>query len=237
MPTSAAASAGASLMPSPTIATTPCARRSSLHHIRLVLRQDLGADFVGCPRARRSPRRPPRLSPVSITVAMPRRASSATASAASGLSSSPMASNASTRGAAGQLCEPGHGLSLLLERPRAAVPGSPCLRPAPASSGSTRSPAAVRRSVPRSPARRRLRGPFGSAARLRASLSRRRSPPARADARCRTARRPQAPAPSARSPSTATSATSDGLAHRQRAGLVEGDHASPRARSRAPRRP
>ena len=69
-----------------------------------------------------------RLSPVSITASMPWRVSSAIASIASGFSSSPMPSSAMTRGASGQVGEPGHGLALLLGRARVALPARSCPR-------------------------------------------------------------------------------------------------------------
>ena len=49
MPISAAASAGASLMPSPAIATTPCADAfSSRDHARFVFGQHVRVNRVGC---------------------------------------------------------------------------------------------------------------------------------------------------------------------------------------------
>ena len=68
MPISAAASAGASLMPSPTMATTSPARAQAGDRGGLVLRQDLGLDGVDAERRRRRRRRRPWLSPVSMTV-------------------------------------------------------------------------------------------------------------------------------------------------------------------------
>ena len=58
IPTSACASAGASLTPSPAIATTAPAACSSRTIARLVLRQHLGADLVDPEPPRHRPRRP-----------------------------------------------------------------------------------------------------------------------------------------------------------------------------------
>ena len=57
MPTSAWASAGASLMPSPTIATRLPSSLQLLDLLGLVLGQHLGQDAVDADLARRSPRR------------------------------------------------------------------------------------------------------------------------------------------------------------------------------------
>ena len=91
IPTSACASAGASLMPSPTIATAPpfAAAWNSLSALALSPgsssarnSSSLSSAAMACATAL--------LSPVSIALLMPRDLSRATASAAPGLSRSPM---------------------------------------------------------------------------------------------------------------------------------------------------
>ena len=90
MPRSAWASAGASLTPSPTMATLrpPCLQLGDLG--RLVAGQDLGDDACRCPAVRRSARAVAWLSPVSMTTSMPRSCSAATAAAAVGRGASAM---------------------------------------------------------------------------------------------------------------------------------------------------
>ena len=71
MPTSAAASAGASLMPSPAIATTRPSPAAACDRLAFLLRQHLGLDLVDAELAARRPRRCVRLSPVSMTMRRP----------------------------------------------------------------------------------------------------------------------------------------------------------------------
>ena len=66
-PTRAAASAGASLTPSPTIATAPASRSSACDVVELVGGQQARVDFVDAGRAARSARATGSVSPVSIT--------------------------------------------------------------------------------------------------------------------------------------------------------------------------
>ena len=82
MPTSAAASAGASLMPSPTIATRRPPRLQLRDDGRLVLGQHLGAHLVDAELRAPPPAALPRLSPVTSTVRMPCACSAAIAAAA-----------------------------------------------------------------------------------------------------------------------------------------------------------
>ena len=100
MPTSAAASAGASLMPSPTIATTwpparNCATAAALSPGSTSARTSV------MPSSRATTSALPRLSPVSITVLTPSACNPATAAWAVGLTVSPKASRPSTSSAAG----------------------------------------------------------------------------------------------------------------------------------------
>ena len=74
MPTSAAASAGASLTPSPAIATTRPSRLQLCDHRALLLGQHLGLDLGDAEPRARPPRAVVRLSPVSMTTRMPSRA-------------------------------------------------------------------------------------------------------------------------------------------------------------------
>jgi hypothetical protein len=78
MPTSAAASAGASLTPSPAMATTRPSPEA-LDDLGLVLRQHLGGHLGRCPASGRRPARWSRLSPVIMTMpdAIGQQASSA----------------------------------------------------------------------------------------------------------------------------------------------------------------
>ena len=70
MPTSAAASAGASLTPSPAIATTRPSRLQLFDHRALAVGQHLGLDLVDAELSRHR-LAVVRLSPVSMTMAMP----------------------------------------------------------------------------------------------------------------------------------------------------------------------
>ena len=98
IPRSAWARAGASLMPSPTIATVlPCAW-SAATLVRLLLRQHLGQDVLGSmPAWRAIASAVARLSPVSIQTSRPSAVSSATASRDSGLSVSATAISPAAR--------------------------------------------------------------------------------------------------------------------------------------------
>ena len=86
MPRSAAARAGASLMPSPTMATPSAASTCELGGSRpaLCVGLDVRRGRRRCRPARRSPRRCASLSPVSRTVRRPSRCSAAIAAAESG---------------------------------------------------------------------------------------------------------------------------------------------------------
>ena len=196
MPTSAAASAGASLMPSPTIATTCPLPRSALDRVRLVVRQHLGRDLVDAqPVADRAARRP-RPSPVSMTVPMPRLlAAASTAAARMPSTVSPNASRPSTRGsgavsASQETVRPAPSSSRGLAPRAAPTTPSSCIRRAlpstsrrPSTSADTPRPGSARKSVAagRREAVRRSTGAHGPRQRM-------------------FARRPAAPPPAGASP-------------------------------------
>ena len=113
MPTSARASAGASLMPSPAIATRrPCACRRAID-IRFVLRLHFGDDFVDRQSCSRRPAAVAALSPVSMTRRRPSALSAASAAGVVSLIGSPTAM------APGQLAvdaQEDHGAALRAQR-------------------------------------------------------------------------------------------------------------------------
>ena len=100
-PTSAAASAGASFTPSPTIATRAPALRPSRSACttRALSAGSTSASTSVMPTSRANASAAPRSSPLTSTARRPSRCSAATAAAAPGLAWSPKASRPNARGA------------------------------------------------------------------------------------------------------------------------------------------
>ena len=135
--------------------------------------------------------------------------------------------------------EPGDRAALAPRSCSAALPARRRRRPVRASGACCRARSAAPSDLRLDAAARQARGPrarSGTATlSARAALAARRAP---ADARCRAAARRRAAAPRrARSPAAALDGRPARPALGQRAGLVEGDRSSPRARAPAPRRP
>ena len=153
MPTSAAASAGASLMPSPTIATASPSRAERCDRRGLVARQHLGAHVVDAERLAPRPGAPPRLSPVSMHGRAARaRAAARRACAPSASSASPKASRPSTRGAGARLGQPRHGAGPRLQRAARVGAQAPRRRPSSrAAAAAAQAQARGRRRAPATP--------------------------------------------------------------------------------------
>jgi len=128
MPTSAAASAGASLMPSPTIATTSPAARNSCTMVALSP-GSTSARKSAMPSSRATASALPRLSPLSMTVFTPSACRRATAWRAAGLTVSPKASRPSSSVLSPRCCSSHETVRPWASSSAAACASAPALAP------------------------------------------------------------------------------------------------------------